>query len=151
MSAAVFTIGYEGAPVDQFVAALRRNRIETLIDVRAVPMSRRRDYCAAVLARHLAAGGIAYNHFPALGNPEAGRDAARAGDTAAYRRLMMAQLASAQGGRALDRAAGLVIAGPAALMCLERDPARCHRRLVAQALAGRTGRPVVDLFADPLI
>jgi uncharacterized protein (DUF488 family) len=39
MTRSFYTIGYEGARVDAFVATLQRAGVETLIDVRDVPLS----------------------------------------------------------------------------------------------------------------
>ena len=37
----IFTIGYEGTTVPEFITALRRAGVERVIDVRALPLSRR--------------------------------------------------------------------------------------------------------------
>lgn len=41
ISMRIFTIGYEGATVEEFLAALQNAAVERLIDVRALPLSRR--------------------------------------------------------------------------------------------------------------
>ena len=42
--------------------------------------------------------------------------------------------------------AALAEAGPTCLLCFERDPERCHRRVLSERLAGM-GFEIVDLFA----
>jgi len=54
----IFTIGYEGKSLDQFVAELRRNRISRVIDVRELPLSRRKGFSKTPLTAALAAAGI---------------------------------------------------------------------------------------------
>ena len=75
----VFTIGYEATTVGEFVAALQQAGVERVIDVRAIPNSRRPGFSKTPLSRALAEVGIDYVHLRALGTPADGRAAARAG------------------------------------------------------------------------
>jgi hypothetical protein len=58
MATTLRTIGYEGASVDGFIAALRRSRVSLLIDVRAVAVSRRKGFSKTALAAALAEAGF---------------------------------------------------------------------------------------------
>ena len=142
---AIFTIGYEKAKPEDFVAALSRAGVALVLDVRDKAWSRRPDYIGKRLAARLEAAGIAYRWLPELGTPEAGRIAAKAGDMAGWRRSLDARLAGTEGQAALAGAAALAAERPAALMCLEADPARCHRSVVADRLSALTGLPVAHL------
>lgn len=140
------TIGYEGATVPGFLATLRAADVDLLVDVRAVAGSRRPGFAKTRLAAHLAEGGIDYLHLRALGTPADGRAAARAGDRAAMRRIFAAHLATDAAQDALAHLATLVTAGRrVCLLCLEAEPAHCHRALVAAALAERLPVAVVHL------
>ena len=75
----IFTIGYENATVPDFVAALTQAGVKRVIDVRAVPNSRRPGFSKTPLRNALAEAGIDYVHLRALGTPADGRAAARAG------------------------------------------------------------------------
>src|SRR4028119_55833 len=75
----IFTIGYEGATQAELVAALRAAGVERVIDVRAVPLSRKPGFSKNVLAAGLAEAGIGYVHLKALGTPPEGRGGARPG------------------------------------------------------------------------
>ena len=75
----IFTIGYEGATQPELVAALKEAGVEQLIDVRAVPLSRKPGFSKNVLAAGLREAGIDYVHLKALGTPPEGREAARKG------------------------------------------------------------------------
>jgi len=88
----IFTIGYEGATQPELVAALRQAGVERVIDVRAVPMSRKPGFSKNVLAAGLREAGIDYVHLKALGTPPAGREAARKGRWAEMNRIYAAQL-----------------------------------------------------------
>ena len=141
----LFTIGYEGASMGEFLAVLRAAGVERVIDVRAVPNSRRPGFSKTPLRGALADVGIDYVHLRALGTPAAGREAARAGRIDDLLRIYAGQLetpqAMAEGAMMLDLAAEK----PSALLCYERDPACCHRTLLWRALVPEAD--VVDLFA----
>ncbi|OHC83724.1 MAG: hypothetical protein A3G73_08510 [Rhodospirillales bacterium RIFCSPLOWO2_12_FULL_67_15] len=133
----LFTIGYERAALQGFVAALKAAGVATLVDVRDQPWSQRPEFRRDALRQHLLEAGIGYVHIRALGNPKEGRDAAKAGDVEAYRRHMDNRLASTDGQAGLVKAAGIAREGPICLMCYERDPAHCHRSRVADDLVAR--------------
>ena len=147
MDKVLFTIGYEGADTERFAAALRDAGVATLADVRAVAASRKRGFSKSALAAGLTEAGIGYRHLRSLGTPKAGREAARAHDAALMRRIYCEEvLETGTGQAALDELAALAEAGPTCLLCFERDPERCHRRVLSERLTGR-GFEVVDLFA----
>ena len=143
----IFTIGYEGADPDRFVAALKGAGVEAVADVRAVALSRKRGFSKSALRDALAGQGIGYRHFIALGTPKEGRQAARAGDADLMRRIYCDDvLATEPAQEALRDLEALARAEPVCLLCFERDPAHCHRRILAQRLAER-GFECVDLTA----
>jgi len=132
----VCTIGYEGATVAGFRAALRASGVELLVDVRAVASSRRAGFAKTALAANAAAVGVDYLHLRALGTPADGRAAARAGRHAEMQRIFLAHLATDEAQGALHQLADIVRGGRrVVLLCFEADPAHCHRTLVANALA----------------
>src|SRR4051812_18629642 len=141
----LLTIGYEGCTIDAVVTALREAGARLLIDVRAVPQSRKPGFSKRQLAAALDEAGIAYVHLQALGTPKPGRDAVRAGHPdrleAIYRDHMTADRPQAE----LAQAKVLVRKRPAGLLCFEHAPATWHRRLVAEMIVAETGRPVVHL------
>jgi uncharacterized protein (DUF488 family) len=141
----VFTIGYEGSTVSEFIAALESAGVERVIDVRALPLSRRPGFSKSPLKAALEEAGIEYVHLKALGTPAEGRAAARAGRHEDLKRIYAGQLelpeAIAQSAQMLDLAAER----PSALLCMEREPAQCHRTLLLDAVA--PDADVVHLFA----
>jgi len=140
----IWTIGYEGATMDEFLATLTQARVEQVIDVRALPLSRRPGFSKSTLAASLGEAGIDYVHLKALGTPKAGRDAAKKGDHATLEAVydVQLQLPEAQAQAAAMRA----LAGEkrSALLCYERDPGCCHRTLLLEAEG--EGAEVIDLF-----
>lgn len=146
MGKTIYTIGYEGAEIGAFLDALRDAGVETLLDVRELPFSRKRDFSKRALAERLEAAGIRYVHLKGLGTPKAGREAAKVGNVDAFRAIFAAQIASAEGQVDLQTAIALAQESRACLLCLERDHRRCHRSIVAAAMeeaAGFTARHLV--------
>jgi uncharacterized protein (DUF488 family) len=145
MAKQVFTIGYEGADMDRFLTTLKDVGIATLADVRAVALSRKRGFSKSTLRDALENRGIGYRHFRELGTPKEGRQAARAGDGELMRRIYCQEvLTSEPAQEAFDELAELAASQPICLLCFERDPALCHRRILAQRLADK-GWEMVDL------
>ena len=141
----VFTIGYEGADVDRFLTTLKDAGVATLADVRAVALSRKRGFSKSALRDALNNEGIGYQHFIQLGTPKEGRQAARAGDGALMRRIYCDEVLSTEPAQeAFRELEELARTQPICLLCFERDPTTCHRRILAQRLA-KKGFEVVDL------
>jgi uncharacterized protein (DUF488 family) len=139
------TIGYESATQAAVIAALTAAGVEVLIDVRAVPSSRRAGFSKRLLAASLAEAGIDYVHLRALGTPKPGRQAARAGRHAEMVAIYEAHLADPQAQFELAEALDIARQRPAALLCYEADAAHCHRRIVAERLTDAFGFEVEDL------
>ena len=66
---ALLTIGYEGLDLDHFIKFLTSNKVDVLVDVREVPISRKRGFSKSRLSQALAKKGISYEHIKALGSP----------------------------------------------------------------------------------
>jgi uncharacterized protein (DUF488 family) len=142
----IWTIGYERLLPAELVAELQAARIERLIDVRFRPQSRRPGMSKTRLGETLGDHGIAYEHRKPLGTPPDIRwlfKAGRAGEGGPAFRAHLERHAAHE----VDALAAELDRGPrTALLCLEADPATCHRRVVAEALAERLpGLRVVDL------
>lgn len=141
----IFTIGYESATVAEFIAALQSAGVKRIIDIRAVPNSRRPGFSKTPLRNALAEEGIDYVHLRALGTPADGRAAARAGRHEDLEKIYAGQLelpeAIAQGAQMAELAKD----EPSALLCYERDPSGCHRTLLLDAVAPEA--EVTHLFA----
>lgn len=143
----VFTIGYQESTQDAVCQTLAAAGVELLVDVRAVAASRRPGFSKRQLAAGLEAAGIGYRHLRDLGTPPDGRQAARSGRHDDLRRIYEAHLATEAAQRAFGELAELVgSGGPLCLLCFERRPEHCHRRIVAEHLVRRLGCEVVDLL-----
>ena len=129
----IFTIGYEGATQAELVATLKAAGVERVIDVRAVPLSRKPGFSKNVLAAGLADAGIGYVHLKALGTPPEGREAARKGRHDVLARVYAEQLETPEAAVQAAQMVELASEKPSALFCFERDPGMCHRTLLRES------------------
>jgi uncharacterized protein (DUF488 family) len=135
----VFTIGHSTRPIGEFIDLLRERDIRQLLDIRAIPKSRRNpQFNTDALAASLAAAGIGYVHMKDLGGlRHPARDSINLGWRNASFRGYADYMQTPAFAQALDRAIRLAETAPTALMCAEAVPWRCHRSLVADALVVR--------------
>lgn len=140
----IFTIGYEKTTQPELIAALKAAGVERLIDVRAVPLSRKPGFSKNMLKNGLAEAGIDYVNLKALGTPPAGREAARKGRHADLERIYVGQLDLPEAIVAAAQMLELAAEKPSALLCFERDPSGCHRSLLLRTMAPDAER--IDLF-----
>ena len=142
----VWTIGYERLLPPALVNELREARVERVIDVRFRPQSRRPGMSKTRLSELLGEHGIAYEHRRALGTPADLRHLFHSGRIAEAAAAYRAHVEAAAP-EALDGLAAELEHGPrTALLCLEAEPAGCHRRVVTDALQERVpDLRVVDL------
>ena len=126
-----------------FIAALQAAGVEQVIDVRALPLSRRPGFSKSPLAASLAEVGIGYVHLKALGTPKEGRDAAKKGDVATLTRVYANQLELPEAQAQAARMLALAAERPTALLCFEHEPGHCHRTLLLHAVAPKA--EIIDL------
>ncbi len=141
----IATIGYERAPLEDVIARLKEGGVELVIDVRAVAASRRAGFSKTILAASLDAAGVGYMHLRDLGTPKPGREAARKGHIEEMRAIFETQLATSAAQAALETAIYAAGEKRACLLCFENDPTCCHRLIVADRMAERTGAKIIHL------
>jgi uncharacterized protein (DUF488 family) len=141
----IFTIGHGVRPLEELVDTLRRADVQTLVDVRRFPGSRRNpQFNQQTVAAAVEEVGIAYHHAVELGgrrSGEPGEDRFTCLRVAAFRSYA-ARMSTEHWQAALASA----LAEPVpCFMCAETVWWRCHRRLIAELLTAR-GETVVHLL-----
>ena len=132
----IWTIGHSTRSADDFLAVLAAHDIETLVDVRRFPGSRRLpQFGSDALAASLASHDIAYQWLPELGgrrrpDPASPNDGWRNDAFRAY----ADHIASEEFARGLSALLTLAAGARTAIMCAELLWWRCHRRLIADVL-----------------
>jgi len=136
----IHTIGHGNRTIVEFLGLLKGAGVTCLVDVRAQPASRRHpQFARAALERALEEAGIRYVwEGKALGGR---RKLAENTPHVALRnpafRAYAGYMASAEFRDGLERLLGLGREQRVAIMCAEREPAECHRCLIADSLAAR--------------
>ena len=156
----IITIGAIGFTAETFFQALLEARVDTFVDIRRRRAVRGRDYAFANSQRlqaRLAELGIHYLHRLDLAPPDAARERQAAADKTAgiarrkrtelspafievYERDVLAHFDPQSLLDDLPDGAAIV-----ALMCVEREPAACHRSLLAERLRHELGVEVIHL------
>ncbi len=145
--ATIWTIGYEKLLPDALVAELEAAGVERVIDVRYRPQSRRPGMSKTRLGERLAEHRIAYEHRRALGTPNDLRWLYK-NNRVAEGHEGFARHVEEHAAADLDALAAELRGGAprTALLCLEAEPAECHRSVLVESLARRVpGLRVVDL------
>ncbi len=148
MSHPILTVGHSTRPIEEFIELLRQHGVRLLIDVRTVPRSRHNpQFDRDALPASLLSAHMGYTHLPELGGL---RHARKDSINTAWRnpsfRGFADYMQTPEFERGLEKLIELGAAGPAAIMCAEAVPWRCHRSLIADALVAR-GIPVADILS----
>jgi uncharacterized protein (DUF488 family) len=154
------TIGVNGADLEGFLATLREAGVNLVLDLRQRRGVRGAEYAwanARRLEAELAGAGIVYQHLPELAPTTAMREAqyeadAARGEGKRSRTVLAPVYVERYTEEVLDRAdldpiVRFIGRSTAALLCVERDAAACHRSLVAARLAREYDFRVVNLRA----
>lgn len=137
----VFTIGYEGLDVTAFLSLLSKHDINTVVDIRELPLSRKRGFSKRSLAELLREEGFGYIHMADLGCPRQVRNQYRADGS--WKRYTEGFLVHLEGQtRAIEELSDLVADRNCALLCFEADHRFCHRSFVADAVNQYSGADV---------
>ena len=117
---------------------LRRNGVTKVVDVRQLPLSRKRGFSKTALSGTLSAEGIQYVGMRELGTPAPmRRHYKQTGDFDLLASQYRAHLADVDG--SVEKLYQMAVADRICLLCFERDATLCHRSLLAAEVAGRNG------------
>lgn len=142
----VFTIGYEGLDIDAFMSLLAEHGIETVVDIRELPLSRKPGFSKKALAGVLNLSGLEYVHMVDLGCPKPVRDRYREdGNWKRYTEGFLKHLKTQK--VAIAELSDLVSSSNCALLCYEADFNFCHRSMVANAVRDYCGANVEHIKA----
>lgn len=134
----LFTIGYTGYSISDFVATLREHGVECLLDIRELPVSRKAGFSKSSLRQHLEEAGIEYHHLRWLGSPRALRHEVReSGDYVHFFSGVHDHLECTESAEELLEAVRLARKRRSCLMCCCPDWQFCHRKCVVEAIQSR--------------
>lgn len=133
----LFTIGYEGLDLEHFIRFLKADDVDILVDVREIPLSRKKGFSKNRLAEALKTEGIEYEHIKALGSPSPIRKKLKTDwNYEAFFNAYDHYLDDHKD--AMDMLTDIVDTyDHVCLMCFEKTQDICHRRRIADRTAKR--------------
>ncbi|MCC7439205.1 MAG: DUF488 domain-containing protein [Armatimonadetes bacterium] len=128
----IYSLGYQGITIDQYVEALISHNIEIVIDVRETPWSYKAGFSRKPLNQALMDAGITYVHLRSAGNPKENRRTAQSVTEC----LSRYQEHLANNPACLNDIVDIIEStkGGVCLTCYEYHPNECHRSIIIDAL-----------------
>ncbi len=131
----LFTIGYEGISLEEYLVRLLKNNVKLLVDVRNNPVSMKYGFSKSQLKKYCESLSIEYIHFPEVGIQSEQRQELNTQNDynklfAEYRKRNLATTQKTQA-EILDL---LKTHKRIALTCFEANICQCHRKYLAEAI-----------------
>ncbi len=154
----VYTIGYDARPIKSFIEILRYYNVKRVIDVRRWAKSLKNpDYRGEVLEKHLLENGIDYYWLPDLGGYRKfgvdveDRGVANCFKSQGFRAYATYIAYSPKPKKSLELLVKLVSEKPSAIMCAEKYPWMCHRKILADYLVVKGFRVIHIIDIDQIV
>jgi uncharacterized protein (DUF488 family) len=129
--ARLFTIGYEGRETTEFISFLKALKITRLIDIREVPLSRKKGFSKSQLKKLLESNNIEYIHLKELGSPSSIRHQLKRNND--YNKFCLNYLRYLESNqKSIEKLYEYLFDKVSCLMCFERSAKYCHRSVVAE-------------------
>ena len=141
----IYTIGYEGLHIEDYINKLIRNGIKLICDVRRNPLSRKYGFSKRSLSTLLPKFGIEYLHLPELGIESQNRKGLKNGSD--YK-ILFDDYRKSLPGRQIELTRIMKefkTHKRIALTCFEKESKSCHRHCKSDFLALRSGITVCHL------
>ena len=134
----VYTTGYQGKNIDEFLNHLVSNDVEQIVDVREIPLSRKKGFSKNMLRQRLADNNIDYVHFRTLGSPSNLRKKVYSdGDFDYFFKHYEKYLDNCS--KELKDLYEAAREKLSCLLCFEENPINCHRSSVANRVSKING------------
>ena len=122
------TIGYAGKTLQNFIDLLRGAHVQRVVDVRELPLSRRKGFSKTPLKEALTAAGIEYLHLRVAGNPFRAQKA----DIDACLKLYAGYVDEHP--EVVHEVEAAIAGAKSALLCFEEMTCECHRSILVEHL-----------------
>ncbi|MEP6647531.1 MAG: DUF488 domain-containing protein [Saprospiraceae bacterium] len=131
----LFTIGYEGISLEEYLVRLLKNNVQVLVDVRNNPLSMKYGFSKSHLKKYCESLGIQYIHIPEVGIPSSQRQELSTQKDyddlfTEYRNTNLPSAATSQ----QNILQLLIQHHRIALTCFEANIHQCHRKHLAEAI-----------------
>ncbi len=130
----LYTIGYEGRSLDEFLFVLAQYEVSVLVDVRRTPWSYKPGFRKSRLASELETKSIEYVHLPQFGSaPELRAQLKQTRDWETFAGAYTEQLVKSD--ESIKEALGSFQGKRICLLCVEANHEQCHRSILAGQIA----------------
>jgi hypothetical protein len=136
----LYTIGYEGISLEEYLNRLIKNDVQVLVDVRKNPLSMKYGFSKSLLKRFCESVGIQYLHFPEVGIDSNQRQELNCQED--YNKLFNIYKTKNLNHTVQTQSAIFNILKSnkrIALTCFESNICQCHRKPLAEAIASLPG------------
>lgn len=133
------TIGYEGVSSEDFLRNLSKNNVAVLVDVREIPLSRKKGFSKSALGQFLSQHGIKYVHIKRLGSPSKIRNRLKEDHNYKLFFKEYTDYLMKDAKDALNDLYEIAVKDNTCVMCFEKDVNFCHRSIVAKKLGTLNG------------
>lgn len=131
----LFTIGYEGRSIDEYLDILIHNGVKLLIDVRANGVSMKPEFSSKRLSGYCTLVGIGYKHHSAIGIASEKRKGTY--NKADLFGEYLQELRNDKANDLVNIYDDALIGKRVAFTCFEREPQDCHRQIVVEELISK--------------
>ena len=129
----LYTIGYESKNIEEFISQLKTNNIATLVDVREIPISRKKGFSKTIFSEFLNKNGIEYIHLKKLGSPKNLRNELKQDKN--YTSFFEKYLGYLKLHRdIINDLYKIILEKNCCIMCYESLPSRCHRKIICNEI-----------------
>jgi uncharacterized protein (DUF488 family) len=129
----LFTTGYEGETIEQWISKLKSAGVTILVDIREKALSRKKGFSKTALKEHLEENSIQYIHLRDLGSPpEIRKQLMENKDYLTFFEKYNEHLEKHK--NALEFLVRELKEERPCLMCFEKNHRQCHRNAVAKRL-----------------
>ncbi len=141
----LFTIGYEGKTIENFINTLIQNNVRMLIDVRKNPISRKFGFSKNKLKHIVETVGIEYFHIPDLGIESKDRVMLKTKED--YSKLFETYKTSLEQKEVQFKQLYSLfsVKHRVALMCFEKEAEMCHRHVIRDNIVKKYNIRSIDL------
>mgnify|MGYP001575775628 CR=1 FL=1 len=135
----IYAMGYEGLSIDEFLNVLLREEIQTVLDTRNNPISRKYGFSKSALKKKCQDVGLQYLHFPEVGIPSNIRVHNK--ERQSLWKIYQEQILP-ENEMVLGQLSKIICQEKAVLICFEEHFEDCHRHLLAQELSTKINLPI---------
>lgn len=140
---AIYTAGYESREINEFIARLKKHGISMVIDVREVPASRKPGFSKTALSEHLQSAKIKYLHVKELGSPKTLREKLKEDKNYDHFFTEYGKYLKTKVDIVRNLYRDVISHELSCIMCFEREPSQCHRKVVADKIKEIDGNGLV--------